>query len=223
MIAKLIQKCAWLFAHSKKYSFNMGYWHRRAMKFGKRAVINICHPVDNFEEITKRDKNVIFPYLIRLLKGDESLILDLGCGTGRFTPDLASLINGKAIGVDPTSALLEMAPKSKNVEYRVMKKSKIPLADKSVDIIWIYAVLGCIKGRMLNKTVNEINRVLKDGGLLFLTENTTRAPNKRYHKYRQFEDYKKIFPFINLAYLDSYLDLDERMSIMAGQKYVNHK
>ncbi|NEO43867.1 MAG: methyltransferase domain-containing protein [Moorea sp. SIO4A3] len=140
----------------------MEYWKQRAKKYGKRSVLNIGHSNAEFEAVTEKQKREILPYLRQSLKGDEKLIIDFGCGPGRFTIDLASTIGGKAIGVDPIEALLEIAPKDKTVEYKLMQEGQIPLPDNSVDVVWVCLVLCCIKSTVLQSTIEEILRVLKN-------------------------------------------------------------
>ncbi|NJL58326.1 MAG: class I SAM-dependent methyltransferase [Desulfobacteraceae bacterium] len=128
-----------------------------------------------------------------MLIGNEKVILDFGCGTGRFTPDLAKIINGKAIGIDPIRYLIDMAPKIINVEYLLCKEGQIPLPENSVDVVWSCLVLGGINGKSLNKSIEEIDRVLKTGGLLFIVENTSEKKDGEFWFFRQFTDYKKFF------------------------------
>ena len=197
----------------------IGMWKKRAKQYGTRAVLNIGHSDEEIETVTRMQKEKIFPFLKQELTGSERIILDLGCGPGRFLPDLAGIIQGKAIGVDPVRNFLEMAPKSGTVEYRVMKESTIPVAAESVDVVWICLVLGgIIKKRVLRNTVSEVKRVLKAGGLIMLIENTSDAPNGQYWKFRSIELYQELFDFAELKYLSSYYDLGERISIMAGKK-----
>lgn len=127
------------------------------------------------------------------------------------------MIGGKAIGIDPIGALIEMAPENESVEYKVMQEGIIPLPDDSVDVVWICLVIGCIEQNALGNTINEINRVLKSGGLLFLVENTSEKPSVKQYVFRQFSDYKEMFSFVPLVHLHDYFDLDERISIMAGR------
>ena len=198
------------------------YWTRRVKKFGARAAINVSHPAEKFEEVTRRDKDEIFPYLSKLLTGDERVALDFGCGSGRFTPALARLIHGRAIGVEATEEYVKFMLKHEDVEYRIMKEGRIPLPDQSADLVWIYAVLGCIQGEPLARAVREIERALKSGGLLFLVENSSFLPDKDCYSYRRYEDYKALLPFVSLSHVRDYFDIGahfrERFSIMAGRK-----
>ncbi|MCL5102748.1 MAG: class I SAM-dependent methyltransferase [Armatimonadetes bacterium] len=194
------------------------YWQDRARQFGRRSILHIGHDESEIEAVTERQRDEIFPHLKKLLRGDERLILDFGCGTGRFTGDLAALIDGKAIGVDPVQPLIEMAPESANVEYIVMHDTRIPLADASADVIWICLVLGAIEEAGIGDTILEINRTLAPGGLLFLVENTSRKRDVHYWKYRTVKQHSKMFAFAPLKHLHEYSDLGERISVMAGRK-----
>jgi len=196
-------------------------WRKRAKEYGPRAVLNIGHSDEEIEAVTEMQKEKIFPFLKQELTGCEKAILDLGCGPGRFTPDLAELIQGKAIGVDPIQHFLDMAPKHEDVEYRPIKKSTIPADPESVDVVWICLVLGgIIKTRVLRSIVSEVDRVLKPAGLLVLTENTTDGKDGDYWKFRSVAQYQAMFDSAELKHCTDYYDLGERISVMMGRKHV---
>lgn len=194
------------------------YWEDRAQKYGRRSVLNISHSEEEFDSVTQKQKDILFPLLKKQLRGDEKVLLDFGCGPGRFTCDLASMINGKAIGVDPIKSLIKMAPRCNNVEYIVMNESVLPVPNQSMDAVWICLVLGGLKGETLRKSIDEIYRVLKNDGLLFLVENTSDIKNQEHWLYRKIEDYMEMFPFISLSHISDYIDLDDRVSVMVGRK-----
>ena len=197
------------------------YWENRVKKYGKRSVLNIGHSEEDFDVTTQKQKDILFPLLNQELRGDEALILDYGCGNGRFTLELANFICGRAIGVDPIKALLDMAPKGQNVKYVLTHEGEIPLHSETVDIVWVCLVMGGITDeQLLKRTINEIRRVLKSDGLLFLSENTSEVPNTHYWKYIPVEVYKELFYFADLRHISDYYDLNERISIMSGRKYV---
>jgi len=163
----------------------------------------------------------IFPSLKQALTGHEETILDLGCGPGRFTPDLAELIKGNAIGVDPIQHFLDMAPKHKNVQYKLMEESNIPVIDNSINVVWIWLVLGrIIEKHVLRGIVSEVDRILRDGGLIALIENTTDTNDRKYWKFRSVGFHQSLFGFAELKQSSDYYDLGERISITAGMKHV---
>src|SRR5262250_2734698 len=61
-------------------------WHDRAEQHGARAVFNLGHGPDEMTQVTQRQSAELLPLLRARLRGDERLVLDLGCGPGRFTP-----------------------------------------------------------------------------------------------------------------------------------------
>ena len=106
------------------------------------------------------------------------------------------------IGVDLIQDFLEMALKRETIEYRLMEVSTIPLIDESIDIVWICLLLGgIIKENVLNKVVSEIDRVLIDGVLFALIENTIIANDGEYWRFHSVEFYQSLFNFANLKIL----------------------
>ena len=193
------------------------YWKYRTKKYGGFAVFNLDRSESEIEEVNAFQKAEIFPIFRSALRGDEGVVLDLGCGAGRFTPDLAEIINGKAIGIDPIEELLDIAPRTERTEYVPMEEGKIPLPESSVDVVWVYGVLGCISGEALEKTISEIDRVLKEGGLLFLIEGIGGKEGKGY-EVREFNRYREMIYFAPLAYLHDYFECETRFAVMAGRK-----
>lgn len=193
------------------------YWERRARKLGRRSVLHLGHSDAEYEAVTAWQKDILFPLLIAQLNGRERTVLDFGCGPGRFTADLARLINGRAIGVDPIGALLEQAPPAPNVEYRRIRRGRLPVADQSVDVIWCAVVLGMIRGRALRRALSELRRVIAPGGLLFLIENTTAKPSLKQIEFRSVQQYKELVDFAALEHVHDYQDLGETISVLTGR------
>jgi ubiquinone/menaquinone biosynthesis C-methylase UbiE len=197
------------------------YWDNRAWKYGRRAVLNIGHTEHEIEEVTKKQKMVIFPLLQSYINGTEKVVLDFGCGPGRFTVDLAHLIDGKAIGVDPIRRFLHVAPRNERIEYLLLVNGIIPCNDESIDIVFVCLVLGGITEiNELHNSISEIGRVLQRGGLLFLIENTSDKTNAEYWHFRSPEAYCKLINFAPLKVLSNYEDLGETITVMAGRKHV---
>jgi len=201
----------------KKYRSQIDYWEDRVKRFGAKSVIHLGHTDQEYAEITKFQKDTLFPIYKNYLNGNEQLILDFGCGPGRFSADLNSLSGAKIIGVDPIQNLLDIAPKSKDVEFLLMKEGLIPLPDSSVDSIWICLVFGSIIDvSIIVKTISELNRVLKPKGTLFLIEKTSIDISNKQTKNEEF--YINNFSFVNLHKINEYFDLDDCNSIFIGTK-----
>lgn len=208
-----------IFAACRSRQTDIEYWEERARKHGERSVINLGHTEGEIDAVTRRQIDILFPILQRHLRGTENVLLDFGSGSGRFTPALANLIGGKAIGVDPIQKLLDLSPRADNVEYRLLQNGRIPLPDRSVDVVWISLVLGAITEESdLRLAVSEVERVLKQDGLLFLVENTADKPDLKHFAFRPIEEYRVMFPSIAMKHEGDYDDLGERISIFAGRK-----
>ena len=192
------------------------YWERRARRHGRRSVLNIAHADAEYDRVTTWQKHILFPLLRSQLTGAERTVLDFGCGPGRFTRDLAHVVGGHAIGVDPIAALLEIAPADPQVDYRLLRHGRVPLPDHSVDVLWICLVLGVIGGQKLNATLKELRRIAAPGALVFLVENTTAQPSKKHIEYRSVAEYAKLVGFARLHHLSDYEDLGETISVLAG-------
>lgn len=196
------------------------YWQQRAERFGPRAVFNLKHPENRLDEVTSFQRNIILRFIHPLLRGDEQQALDFGCGTGRFTADLARLIDGKALGVDPTLPLINEANPAANVRFVHSPDGRVPAGSRSMDLVFVSLVLGGLRGRLLGRAVSEITRVLKRDGLLVLIENTSELPDAEHWVFRSVEAYQKLFPNLELKHLDDYDEIGERISILAGRPRV---
>jgi ubiquinone/menaquinone biosynthesis C-methylase UbiE len=186
--------------------------------YGRRSVVNISHSDDELTKVTEMQKREIYPHFRASLNGCERIVLDFGCGYGRFTGDLADMTHGTAMGVDPVKDLLKMAPPHEGVEYRWMGEGRVPASDNEVDIVWVCLVLGGLRGDALSTAIGELDRVLKQGGLLFIVENTSRKDAVPHWAFRRFEEYEALLPFVRLGHLHDYFDAGEQISVMAGRK-----
>lgn len=195
------------------------YWEERARKHGVRSVLNLRHTPEEVEAETRRQTEILFPLLARELGPEDRVVLDFGCGPGRFTPALAELTGGRAVGTDPIQHLLDLAPAHERVEYRAMSEGVIPLEDGSADVVWVCLVLTTITDEeVLRRSAAEVERVLRPGGLLFLVENTSRAKDRPHLRFRNEAFYGTLFPSIALRSEGGYTDLGERISVLAGRK-----
>ena len=196
------------------------YWQRRSAQFGRNAVLDLRHSSDTYESVTHRQCEQTFPYLTAALTGKEKIVLDLGCGPGRFTQKLASVTGARAIGVDPIQRFVDIAPRYVNVQYRVMLDGRLPLDSQSVDLVWIHLVLGGVAGAALDQLVAEVDRVLKERGLVCLIENTSRLPSPAHWTYRSAQQYQRLFHFVDLVNVNSYQDLGEDITVLIGNRRV---
>ena len=102
-------------------------------------------------------------------KQDLKTILDLGCGTGRFTESLAAHFDAEVVGVDPSEKMLDQARKKlrdQRVRYERGCGEAIPLPNDSVDLIFMSMCFHHFNDPML--AARDCRRVLKEGGTALL-------------------------------------------------------
>lgn len=98
--------------------------------------------------------------------------LDLGSGTGRMTPSLASAFGGPAYGVEPSAKMRAQALAQAGhpaVTYAAGSAEHIPLPDASCDAALLFFVWHHVADR--ERAVRELRRVVKPGGTLFVQGN----------------------------------------------------
>ena len=104
------------------------------------------------------------------------VVLDAGCGSGKFSATIAKFGAKKVYGVDIGKKGLDFARQQakkkkycSKVEYIESSLLNIPLDDSKVDIIWSNGVIHHTID--YKKCLQEFNRVLKKKGKLFLYVN----------------------------------------------------
>ena len=106
----------------------------------------------------------------------DKIIVDGGCGSGKFTATIGRLGAQKVIGVDIGKKGLDFAKKQKEkvpygtcMEYVEGSLLSIPLEDSSVDMVWSNGVIHHTLD--YDKCVEEFARITKPGGEIFLYVN----------------------------------------------------
>lgn len=95
--------------------------------------------------------------------------LDLGSGTGRMTPSLATSFGGPAYGVEPSDKMRDRADAHAGhpaVTYAAGSAEHIPLPDASCDAALLFFVWHHVVDRQA--AARELRRVVKPGGTLFV-------------------------------------------------------
>lgn len=101
---------------------------------------------------------------------DGRIVLDLACGTGDLA-FLASRGGARVTGLDITSRMIELAhlraaaeSASRSVHFVLGDMLALPFAARSVDVVT--TGYGLRNVPILERSIGEIRRVLKDGGML---------------------------------------------------------
>ena len=200
------------------------YWRARAKELGTRAVLSTDHD-GSVDEVSDEHRAHLLPALAALLPlapGPERTVLDLGCGIGRLTGDLAALA-GAAIGVEPVAELLALAPPAPGVEYRALPDpcGPLPLEDGEVAVAFTCLVLGSIPGAdALAALGDELERVLLPGGIVLLAESVSDSAAVGHWTFRSLADYAAALPWAGLQEVAGFDDAGDAVSVLAGRKPV---
>jgi ubiquinone/menaquinone biosynthesis C-methylase UbiE len=103
---------------------------------------------------------------------EEMTILDLGSGTGRFSPLLADTFDAQVVGVEPSDkmrAVAETESRHPQVRFLTGSAEHIPLADNACDLAWLSQIVHHLPD--VDAAAREIARVLTESGVLIVRNN----------------------------------------------------
>src|SRR6516162_6111002 len=69
-----------------------------------------------------------------------SLVVDLGCGTGRFSEMLAAELDAQVIALDPSEKMIEQArqkPATSSVVFGRASAHELPFPESAVDLVFM--------------------------------------------------------------------------------------
>jgi SAM-dependent methyltransferase len=154
--------------HVENLDNQISYWNR----IGPEKPFS--HPV-NFDRL-------------RQLLTVNSRILDFGCGYGRVLGLLQEHGFTNLIGFDPAPAMVAAArQRFPTMSIRELKNSPhLPLPDASVDAALLHSVLTCVPSdNGQREIVQELGRVLRKGGLLYISDLWLQADERNLQRYEQ--------------------------------------
>lgn len=127
--------------------------------------------IDDFA-IKKRRKQIL-----EHISLERKIMLDVGCGNGLYILTFANSAK-ETIGIDISREGLAEAIKNKaelggDTEFIRASAEGLPLCDSTFDVVLLVEMLEHVRSQQ--KTLEEVNRVLKDGGYLLIY-----VPNKLY-------------------------------------------
>jgi len=117
----------------------------------------------------------------------EMTVLDVGCGYGRTLNELYDAGYENLFGVDYSQGMIDRGRRlHPYLDLRKNDGSTLPFEDGAFDAVILIAVLTCIaESEGQRRLISEIERVLKDGGILTINDyllNTNRRNIERYDR-----------------------------------------
>ena len=96
-------------------------------------------------------------------------ILDLGCGTGRFSTLFAESFSANVVGIEPSMSMLIAAQREglpANLAYCAGAAERVPLLDESCDVAWLSHVWHHVRDR--ERCATELRRILHPRGYVLV-------------------------------------------------------
>jgi ubiquinone/menaquinone biosynthesis C-methylase UbiE len=123
-------------------------------------------------------------HIVRILSeiavSDTASVLEAGCGPGNLLPQLASRF-GRVCAMDASSRMLDIARTHaadfRNITYQVGNIEALPFGDNSFDLVCSAGVIEYLPE--IERALQEMQRVLRPGGLLILSTTNANAPANR--------------------------------------------
>lgn len=101
------------------------------------------------------------------------IIVDVGCGTGRFSVALAEMFHAQVIGVDPSHTMLDKAISNvthPGVRFCEGDAEHLPVGDNYASLLFLSMVYHHIRNQ--NDAAVEFRRALRDDGFLIIRNST---------------------------------------------------
>ena len=113
-------------------------------------------------------------------------VLDYGCGTGNFAEKVSNFKPKKLVAIDISEEAIKKAKnetksEENKIDYKVENCENSNLSSDAFDIIYGSGILHHLN---LNKSLKELNRMLKKGGIMLFAE--PMATNPVINIYRKF-------------------------------------
>jgi len=119
----------------------------------------------------------------------ESKILDVGCGYGRTLNELHKCGFKNLFGVDFSQGMIDRGRKLYPHLDMKMSSGGLPFDDDTFDSVLLLAVLTCIiEDEDQKKLINEIQRVLKDSGILYINDYMINEDQRNIERYDKYKD-----------------------------------
>jgi ubiquinone/menaquinone biosynthesis C-methylase UbiE len=108
----------------------------------------------------------------------DSVIVDVGCGTGSALRHAASAVtDGTLIGVDPVARMIEIAreetenhPAAPRIEFRQGSAEDLPISDAAADLVFAFDSFDHWQDKLCG--LGEIRRILRPKGRLVVVKDS---------------------------------------------------
>lgn len=130
----------------------------------------------------------VFRYMNQILPTDlsEKIVLDLGCGNGRWAEEFCKRGAENVYAVDTSEAMIDQAKKRQQLKQLsslrlvVGDMRSLPMKDSSVDLAFSSFSLMYFNDSELENIFQELKRVARPGSTLYIATNIIASPDKEF-------------------------------------------
>ncbi len=149
----------------------------------------------NYDALRGRSRERLLPWIVETVKyagiRTDGSVLDIGCGTGRYT-ELFAEFSGCVVGTDISSGMLSEAMNEggRRVSYVRSNALSLPFCNESFDCAVMFMAVHHFSSGEMCALFQEVSRILRKGGrFVILTESHARI---RRSQWRLFPGLLKI-------------------------------
>ena len=123
------------------------------------------------------------------LVSEDRAVLDLGCGYGRLTAELARGGWRRALGADTAAGMIERAREEHpSLDFRHLPVGPLPFEDASFGAVLLFAVLTCVPDNEDQESlIAECERILAPGGVLYVSDLLLQSDERNRARYAKEE------------------------------------
>jgi SAM-dependent methyltransferase len=126
------------------------------------------------ESLNPRGPGMLYGLVEEMRLPPRSFVVDVGCGEGKHSLELAKRFDFTVTGIDPVARQIELAKAraaldpvvGRRVRFELGRAEALPIADETVDLIWCRDVLVHVAD--LDKAYAEFHRVARANGRLLV-------------------------------------------------------
>lgn len=139
-------------------------------------------------------------WLAEYLNNPLARILDYGCGYGRTLAPLYQANYHNVVGTDFSEAMLRRARRELPNSILIRNDGKnLPIKSATIDAVLLFAVLTCIPNDNDQQVlVRELERVLRPGGLLYISDLLVNDDLRNRERYEKFAERYKCYGVFEL-------------------------
>lgn len=168
---------------NRKFNAQKDYWDT----CGVRKTFN--HPL-NFHKLGE-------------LIHKDARILDYGCGYGRVSNILYEHGYTNITGIDFSESMIAKARNlypDLNLKFNLLKSLPLVFADEEFDAVILFTVLTCIPDNQNQiKLIQEIQRVLKKQGLLYISDLCLQNDARNLERYKKYQEKYGVYGTFELS------------------------